>query len=209
MVSASHEEEWETEIATIAKHLGATHVSLDFHEGAIFDDPSHLRRIVAALREHRPDLVITHQPTDYHRDHRALSRAVLGACLLSRVAEIKTDHSPHKIGNLYYSDTTSGVNSAGSIYVDVAKTWQQKIEALRLHKGLSEKQSVPPPRQHRAPDRAGGDEPPPPWVPGRTRLLRMFFSSSTMRTVAMCLAPVYRRGSSKVKRLPRPTSLSR
>jgi N-acetylglucosamine malate deacetylase 1 len=143
MVAASYEEEWEEEIAAIAKHLGASHLSLDFHEGAIFDDPSHLRRIVAALREHRPDLVITHQPTDYHPDHRALSRAVLGACLLSRVAEIKTDQPPHKIGNLYYSDTTSGVNSAGSVYVDVAETWQQKIEALRLHTGLSEKRSVP------------------------------------------------------------------
>lgn len=94
------------------------------------------------LRRHEADVVITHQPTDYHPDHRALSRAVLSACLLSRVDEIESDHEPHMIGNLFYSETTSGLNSEGSIYVDVAETWELKIEALRLHAGLSERRGV-------------------------------------------------------------------
>ena len=34
MVSASYEEEWQDEIAAIAKHLGAEHRFLDFVEGA-------------------------------------------------------------------------------------------------------------------------------------------------------------------------------
>jgi LmbE family N-acetylglucosaminyl deacetylase len=143
MVSASYEEEWEDEIRVIAEKLGCTHEFLDFEEGAVFDDPSQVQRIMAMLRRHKPDVVITHQPTDYHPDHRGLSRAVLGACLLSRVAEIKSDHEPHKIGNLFYSDTTSGINSQGSIYVDVADTWELKLEALRLHAGLSEREGVP------------------------------------------------------------------
>jgi LmbE family N-acetylglucosaminyl deacetylase len=143
MVSASYEEEWEKEIRHIAKHLGAEHRFLDFEEGAIFDDPGHTHRIMDAIREYRPDIVITHQPTDYHPDHRALSRGVLGACLLSRVAEIKSRHPVHKVGNLFYSDTTGGVNSQGSIYVDVEETWRLKIEALKLHRGLSQKRGIP------------------------------------------------------------------
>lgn len=105
MVSASYEEEWQDEIAAIAKHLGAEYRFLDFAEGAIFDDPSHTHRIMAMIREYKADVVITHQPTDYHPDHRALSRGVLGACLLSRVGEVKSAHAPHKVGNLFYSDT--------------------------------------------------------------------------------------------------------
>jgi N-acetylglucosamine malate deacetylase 1 len=138
LVSAAFEEEWEEEIAAIAKHLGGEHRFLDFEEGAIFDDPTHIHKIMDMIREYKPDIVITHQPTDYHPDHRGLSRAVLSACLLSRVGEIKSAHEPHKVGNLFYSDTTSGINSQGSMYVDIAETHQQKTEALKLHKKLSQ-----------------------------------------------------------------------
>lgn len=142
MVSASYEEEWEDEIKVIARHLGAEHRFLDFAEGAIVDDPSRIQRLMEVIRADKPDVVITHQPTDYHPDHRALSRGVLGACLLSRVGEIKSPYPPHQVGNLFYSDTTSGINSQGSIYVDVAETWQQKIAALKLRQRLSQKRGV-------------------------------------------------------------------
>lgn len=142
LVSASYEEEWEDEITAIAQHLGDEHRFLDFAEGAIFNDPSHTHRIMNAIREYQADVVITHQPTDYHPDHRALSRGVLGARLLSRMGEIKSQYAPHKVGNLFYSDTTSGINSQGALYVDVAETWQQKIEALKLHTRLSETHGV-------------------------------------------------------------------
>ena len=142
IVSASFEDEWADEVRAIAGRLGARQEWLHFEEGAIFDDPPHTQAIMDLLRRLRADVVITHQPTDYHPDHRALSRAVLSACLLARVGEIVSDHPPHKIGNLFYSETTSGLASQGSVYVDVAETWERKIEALRLHAGLSEKRGT-------------------------------------------------------------------
>jgi N-acetylglucosamine malate deacetylase 1 len=142
LVSASYEEEWEDEMTAIARHLGAEHRFLDFTEGAIFDDPAHTHRLMDVIREYKADVVITHQPTDYHPDHRALSRGVLAACLLARVGEIKSPYAPHKVGNLFYSDTTSGINSQGALYVDVGETWQQKIEALKHHRRLSETHGV-------------------------------------------------------------------
>ena len=142
MVSAAYEDEWADEVRGIAGRLGASQEWLDFEEGAIFDDPPHTQQIMELLRRHKADVVITHQPTDYHPDHRALSRAVLGACLLARVDEIESEHGPHKVGNLFYSETTSGLNSQGTIYVDVEETWELKVEALRLHAGLSERRGV-------------------------------------------------------------------
>ena len=143
LVSAAYEDEWRAEVQAIAKKLGCRQEWLDFEEGAVFDDPVHTQKIMDLLRRHKADVVITHQPTDYHPDHRALSRSVLSACLLARVSEIVSDHEPHMIGNLFYSDTTSGINSMGSIYVDVEETWEQKIDALRLHAGLAERRGVP------------------------------------------------------------------
>ena len=141
-VSAAYEDEWAHEVRGIAARLGATQEWLDFEEGAIFDDPVHTQKIMDLIRRHKADVVITHQPTDYHPDHRALSRGVLAAALLARVDEIESGHEPHKVGNLFYSETTSGLNSQGTIYVDVEETWELKIEALRLHAGLSQKRGV-------------------------------------------------------------------
>jgi N-acetylglucosamine malate deacetylase 1 len=142
MVSAALEEEWHGELDAIATHLGGTARFLDLEEGAIDDNPASVRRIVELLRELRPDIVITHQATDYHPDHRGVSRAVRSACLLARVTEYETGQEPHMIGNLFYSDTTSGIDSHASIYVDVSETRDQKIAALRLHRGLSESEGV-------------------------------------------------------------------
>lgn len=143
LVSASYEQEWRGEVEDIASKLGCRQEWLDFEEGAVFDDPAHTRTIMELLRRHRADVVVTHQPTDYHPDHRALSRAVLAASLLARVAELESAHEPHKIGNLFYSETTSAMNSTASIYVDIEETWELKIEALRLHAGLAERRGVP------------------------------------------------------------------
>lgn len=142
LVSAAYEKAWEDEMKAIAGHLGAEHCFLDFEEGAIFDNPAHTHSIMSLLREYKPDVVITHQPTDYHPDHRALSHSVLGACLLARVSGLPSPHPPHKIGNLFYADTTGGINSQGALYIDVEETWEQKIEALKLHARLSETHGV-------------------------------------------------------------------
>lgn len=86
LVSAA--DEWEGEMKAMAKTLGCKYRFLDFEEGAIFDDPVHVHKVMDLIREVKADVVLTHQPTDYHPDHRALSRAVLAACLLARVGEI-------------------------------------------------------------------------------------------------------------------------
>ena len=86
--------------------------------------------------------MITHQPTDYNPDHRKLSSAVLGACLLARVGEVKTKHKPYKVPCLYYSETSSGMNSTGDIYVDIESTFPIKMKALKEHKSLYMKAGV-------------------------------------------------------------------
>ena len=55
---------------------------------------------------------------------------------------MKTKHKPYKVPCLYYSETSSGVNSAGDIYVDIESTIQTKLKALKEHKSLSMKAGV-------------------------------------------------------------------
>lgn len=130
------------EATRVAKVLGCETMFLDLVEGTIQNDTATVHKIVDMIRSVKPDIVITHQPTDYNPDHRALSGAVLGACLLSRVGEVKTRHKPYKVPCVYYCETSGGVNSAGDIYVDIEDTIKTKLKALKEHKSLSEKAGV-------------------------------------------------------------------
>jgi LmbE family N-acetylglucosaminyl deacetylase len=130
------------EATRVAKVLGCETMFLDLEEGEIQNDTQTVHKVVELIRSVKPDIVITHQPSDYNPDHRALSRAVLGACLLARVGEVKTKHKPYKVPCLYYSETSSGVNSTADIYVDIESTIKTKIKALKEHKSLSEKEGV-------------------------------------------------------------------
>ncbi|HEY3421791.1 MAG TPA: PIG-L deacetylase family protein [Methanocellaceae archaeon] len=142
VICVSSCDENRTEATKVAKVLGCEAMFLDLVEGTIENNTPTVHKIVEMIREIKPDIVITHQPTDYNPDHRALSAAVLGACLLSRVGEVKTKHKPYKVPCLYYSETSSGVNSAGDIFVDIESTIQTKLKALKEHKSLYEKAGV-------------------------------------------------------------------
>ena len=130
------------EATKVAKVLGCKARFLDLKEGNIENDTPTVHKIVELIRDVRPDIVITHQPTDYNPDHRKLSQAVLGACLLARVGEVKTKHKPYMVPCLYYSETSSGVNSHGDVYVDIEDTLSLKLKAIKEHKSLSMKQGV-------------------------------------------------------------------
>ncbi len=135
-------EENQEEATKVAKVLGCETMFMDLEEGTIENDTATVHKIVELIRDLKPDIVITHQPTDYNPDHRKLSQAVLGACLLSRVGEVKTKHKPYKVPCLYYSETSSGINSHGTTYIDIEDTFAVKMKALKEHKSLSEKKGV-------------------------------------------------------------------
>jgi len=142
VICVSSCEENQEEATRVAKTLGCEAMFLDLEEGEIEDDTPTVHKIVELIRAVKPDIVITHQPTDYNPDHRKLSSAVLGACLLARVGEVKTKHKPYKVPCLYYSETSSGVNSRGDVYVDIEDTFKTKLKAIREHKSLSMKAGV-------------------------------------------------------------------
>jgi N-acetylglucosamine malate deacetylase 1 len=54
------------------------------YDGRAIVDPSHYDEFARLLLEQKPDVVMTHWPTDAHRDHRAIAALVLDAWLSSK-----------------------------------------------------------------------------------------------------------------------------
>jgi len=81
-----------SEAARSGALLGANYVTWDFPDGSLLPDLNVRGAIIRAIREFRPDLVLTHRPFDYHPDHRAVGQAVQDASYMVMVPKIAPGH---------------------------------------------------------------------------------------------------------------------
>jgi len=117
---------------------------LNHPDGYLQADLNLRREITRVIRQVRPDILVTCDPTTYflgdshinHADHRAAGQAALDA-----VYPAARDHlyfpelwleeklEPHAVREVWICGTLSP-----SVSVDVTDTWEIKIQALREHK---------------------------------------------------------------------------
>lgn len=131
------------EAARAARRIGAGYAALGFHDLAIFQDDASRRRVTAALRRFRADLVLTASPRDYHCDHEATSALVRDACFGASAPNYDTsayDAAPAlpSIPHLYFVDPVEGVDRDGRpvlphILVDVTAEMETKRAMLAEH----------------------------------------------------------------------------
>jgi LmbE family N-acetylglucosaminyl deacetylase len=123
--------------------IGAEHHTLGFRDLCIFEDDPSRRRVTAALRRFRPDIVLTASPRDYHCDHEATGRLVTDACFGASAPNYHTqayDQAPPlpAIPHLYYVDPAEGIDRDGNIvpahfYFDVGTVMELKRKMLAAH----------------------------------------------------------------------------
>ncbi|WP_321476802.1 PIG-L family deacetylase [uncultured Paludibaculum sp.] len=131
------------EAAKAAAIIGAEYYWVGFDDLAIFPDDTSRRRVTAALRRFRPDIVLTASPLDYHCDHEATSKLVTDACFGCSAPNYLTqayDQAPAlpAIPHLYYLDPAEGIDRDGNIItpkfaVNVAGVMDVKQRMLEAH----------------------------------------------------------------------------
>ncbi len=123
--------------------LGAKYHYVGSNDFAIFNDDLHNRRVTAVLREIAPDIVLTHQHSDYMLDHETTSVLVRNACFYAPAPNYDTrafTTSPalSAIPHLYYFDVMEGVDLYGrpvppQFYTDISEQIEFKTEMLACH----------------------------------------------------------------------------
>jgi LmbE family N-acetylglucosaminyl deacetylase len=125
------------EIQRAAETLGAAEVFvLDVGDLRVdSNDPSLVQQMVEVVRRVQPDVILTHPPEDYMKDHVEVSRLVFDASFSASVPHYPPGNvqAVAKITPLYYMDTVAGVNFLPSEYVDISQTVEVKLAALNCH----------------------------------------------------------------------------
>ncbi len=122
-----------------AKVIGATSVGGYFHDGEIEVNLNNRLIILDVIQEHKPNVIFTHYPEDYHADHINLSKLVFEASYMTVFANRKTKREPmEKLPRLFYFDTLSGIKFSPKDYVDISKVMHLKTKMLSKHKSQLE-----------------------------------------------------------------------
>ncbi len=94
-------------------------VMLGLPDGRLAVTPHATEIIAGHIRQISPDMIITHDPADYHTDHRCLSQIV------SQNAGFSCP--------ILYGDTLMGVGFVPDFYVDITAHFAAKQKAIHAH----------------------------------------------------------------------------
>jgi LmbE family N-acetylglucosaminyl deacetylase len=113
-------------------------VFLGYDDGQLQPTLELRRDLVRAIRQHRPEVVLTSDPTRLfagdryinHPDHRAAGQATVDAVAPASEMPLLWPETgePHKVQSVYIYG-----NSEPNLWVDISETIEQKIGALKQH----------------------------------------------------------------------------
>ncbi len=131
------------ECKAAADFLGAWYGCAHLYDMQVFANFDNLRKAVEVMRTFSPDVVLTHSPVDYMRDHEEASRLVRDAAFALAMPLFTTGQFPAApLGRgtpaLYYSDPIEGLDPMGNrtypqFYVDISDQMENKRRMLSCH----------------------------------------------------------------------------
>lgn len=132
-IAPEHVARREAESRKAAAILDVECVFLRIAEGTTEPHETFLKTMVSQLRRWRPQIVITHPPVDYHRDHEwvsRLTREAVGCCWNPTVV---TPEPPADVPNLYFCDAWY-MPFEPDEYIDITPWIESKKRALECHR---------------------------------------------------------------------------
>ncbi len=102
----------------------------------VFPNEEQRRVMIDLLRQADPDIVFTHNPNDYHPDHRYVSQLVFDSYFQKGLPHLPGQKQPAcRFGQtqVYYMDTLAGIGFSPAEYVDITSAMDTKRRMLECH----------------------------------------------------------------------------
>jgi LmbE family N-acetylglucosaminyl deacetylase len=117
--------------------LGASLLWPAMTDELVFPNESQRRIMIDLLREADPDVIITHNPHDYHPDHRYVSQLVFDSYFQKGLRHLPEQSVPAcRFGQsqVYYMDSVAGIGFTPDEFVDITATMEIKRRMLQCHR---------------------------------------------------------------------------
>jgi N-acetylglucosamine malate deacetylase 1 len=126
------------EAAHAAMLIGATvRENLKMRDGFFKNDEEHQLRLIAAIRNYQPDIVIGNVLQDRHPDHGRAGHLIADACFLSGLAKIETrdenGNAQPKWRPAYVLQYIQDWYHEPDLLVDISDVFEQRMEAIKAY----------------------------------------------------------------------------
>ncbi len=125
----------DNEARKAAALLGAESISIDVDDLAVDSADRAIReKLTEVVRQTKADVIITHNPDDYMRDHMESSRLAYDAsfnCTIPHFAQ--SEPAWANFPPVFYMDTLAGIGFIPTEYVDITEEMERKLEAVACH----------------------------------------------------------------------------
>lgn len=121
-----------TEKAT--RMLGADAIFFTYPDAEIpFNQESSLA-VCDAIRQYKPDIVITHWNGSWHKDHQSCYLIVRDAVFYAGLATLARSHPPHSVAKIYYADNwEDATNFVPDTYLDIGTVYDKWLQACDFY----------------------------------------------------------------------------
>jgi N-acetylglucosamine malate deacetylase 1 len=125
----------DAEMRSVAAEFGGRYECLDVADGELYETPELRAKLIAALRDMRADLVITHWTSEYNPDHVVTGRAVTDAALFTNLPSFEPSVPPLvAVPRIFYVNPGEGYGFEATHFVPLSERHQQrKTELIRRH----------------------------------------------------------------------------
>jgi len=115
--------------------IGADYYCVDVGDGFVEAHDKEVRlRLIEIIRKVKPDVILTHNPDDYMRDHMQSSQLAYDASFISTLPHLFTESEfTTEFPPVFYFDTLAGIGFIPTEYVDISDVIEQKLKALACH----------------------------------------------------------------------------
>ena len=126
-----------TEAANAAKVMGVrVRENAQMADGFFKNDEAHQRKLIAYIRQYRPEIVIANAIEDRHPDHGRGGRLIADACFLAGLRKIETERDgvkqePWRPKRVYHMIQDRPLEP--TFIVDISEAFEQKMEAIKCY----------------------------------------------------------------------------
>jgi N-acetylglucosamine malate deacetylase 1 len=114
--------------------LGAEAVFLAYPDAEIpFNEESTLA-VCDVIRQHKPDVVITHWSGSWHKDHQNCHLIVRDAVFYAGLATLDRNRPAHTVSKVFYADNwEDATNFVPDTYLDIDAVYEKWLQACDLY----------------------------------------------------------------------------